>query len=607
MKFDNILNYIKRINIGFATKLLVFIILALKTLAFMAIGASNTGRSFLGWGIHIDNEVLLAHISFLLIMIVPALFFKGKRQFTYLIIIDCLFSLLLLADLWYYRASRNYLGLRHIFFRDMFNPLNQSLINPSILDLLFIIDIPILILIRNKSKSLSLCKRHAKSAIGVLVVCVAIIYGTHYLFDVKNITDNRVKFMNTSWSPFAMMQDASPLGYHLGEAAMAIEKYNEKPNEDEMKQVDNWLDWNNKKLPDNKYKGIFKGKNVIFMQIESLENFVIGKKVYGQEITPNLNKLINKSFYFDNFYEQNNAGNSIDCDMMVSSGMLTLGDSITFLTHPEVKYPSLPRNLLKNGYTVVSTHAERAGDWNWSEAHANALGINKMWDIASYKLDDVFGMGLSDRSFYSQYADKLKTLKEPFFSTIPSLSSHGPFDLPDRYRELKLPKVIDDSKLGGYFQSVHYADKQIGFFINKLNKLGLMKNTVLVIYGDHTGVHKYYNNEIQNLPLPGTWWKKVDHKIPLFIYATGMKGETINTPGGQSDITPTILYLLGINTNDKFMGRNLLNTDRDATVIKGNKVIGNPTPEQREQLEKAYKIADYMIKNRYFENRGLVN
>ena len=55
------------------------------------------------------------------------------------------------------------------------------------------------------------------------------------------------------------------------------------------------------------------------------------------------------------------------------------------------------------------------------------------------------------------------------------------------------------------------------------------------------------------------------------------------------------------------MGRNLLNTNRDATVIKGSIVVGNPTKEEKQKLQEAYKIADYIIKNKYFENRGLVN
>ena len=596
----------KRLNIGTLIKGLILIILVIKSIIFIGIGSSNTGKTFSGF--KIEKELILAQLAFIGILIFISLFFKGKRQITYLIIVDIVYSLILIADIWYYRASRNYLGLRHILFKDMFNPMHESLINPNKLDLLFLIDIPILIYIRVKIKNILNCKRNIKLSILGIILCILTIYITHYLIDIKDITKGRVKFMSVEWSPFIMAQNQSPIGYHLYEAIRAIEKKNFQGNKDEIKQVDDWLAWNNKKLPDNKYKGIFKGKNVVFLQIESLENFVIGKKVLGQEITPNLDKLMKKSFYFDNIYEQNNAGNSIDCDMMANTGLLTLGDSITFLTHADVKYKSLPRILNENGYTTISTHAERASDWNWSEAHSNALGYQDMWDIDSYKLDDIFGMGLSDHSFLNQYADKLKTLKEPFFSTIPTLSSHGPFDLPDKYRELKLPKNIDDTKLGGYFQSVHYTDKQIGFFIDKLEKLGLLNDTVLVIYGDHGGVHKYYNDEIQNVPLEGDWWKERDYKIPLFIYGKDIEGKTISVAGGQTDIVPTVLYLLGIDVKENiFMGRNLLNTNRNSTVIKGNKIVGNPTEEERKRLEKAYTIADYIIKNKYFETKKLVN
>ena len=316
----------------------------------------------------------------------------------------------------------------------------------------------------------------------------------------------------------------------------------------------------------------------------------------------------NGFIYFDNIYEQNNAGNSIDCDMMANTSLLTLGKSITFITNPEVQYESLPRILSQNGYYTVSNHAEDGGDWKWAEAHKNALGFDEILGKYSYNIDEKVGFGLSDRSFLKQYLSKLKTFKEPFYSTIATLSSHGPFDIQKKYRELKLPKEVDKSYLGGYFQSVHYTDKEIGKFIKGLKESGLLKNTVLVIYGDHTGVHKYYNKQIQDVPLEGVWWKKQDHKIPLIIYGENIKPKTISTYGGQIDIEPTVLYLLGINTKDKyFMGRNLLNTKRNATVLKGSKVIGSPSKEDRERLKEAYKIAEYIINNDYFVNRGLVN
>ncbi|UXZ09741.1 sulfatase-like hydrolase/transferase [Clostridium perfringens] len=76
-------------------------------------------------------------------------------------------------------------------------------------------------------------------------------------------------------------------------------------------------------------------------------------------------------------------------------------------------------------------------------------------------------------------------------------TSHGPFDLPTNYRELKLPKEIDDTKLGGYLQSLRYTDKMLGEFLNKLKSDGVLDNSIIVIYGDHGGINKYYKKRVR--------------------------------------------------------------------------------------------------------------
>ena len=77
-------------------------------------------------------------------------------------------------------------------------------------------------------------------------------------------------------------------------------------------------------LPNNEYFARSKGKNLIYIQVESLENFVIGQKINGKEITPNLNKLVQSSLYFPNTFEQVNEGTSSDADLMVNTSMLPL-------------------------------------------------------------------------------------------------------------------------------------------------------------------------------------------------------------------------------------------------------------------------------------------
>lgn len=596
-------------NNKWLTIFIFLIILFIKGIFFTFLGASNTGRTV--DGVSMNFYLIVPHLALIGIILFPSLFINERGMKKYLIIVDLIYSILLIADLWVYRASGYFLGLKYVFFKDLFNPLRENLFNPSIIDIIFVIDIVVFSILYFKAKNEMKELKRVRDAIIGCVICLTLVVGCHYLFDIKKIFGGKVGFLQedwgVSWNPSTRMANRSPLGEHIYEGYQTLKKVFKNQDESEVTKVDDWLAWNNENLPDNEFSGMLKGKNVVFLQIEALENFVIDQEVYGQEITPVMNKLVKEGLYFNNIYEQNNAGNSIDCDMMINTGVLPLGDTITFLTHPEVKYNSLPRILQKEGYTAVSTHAEKAGDWSWAEAHKAALGYNDMWNVNDYNIDEYVGFGLSDRSFYTQYVDKLTTLKEPFFSTLPTLSSHGPFDIKDKYRELILPEELDSNRLGGYFQSIHYADEQIGLFLKLLEEKGLMDDTVVVIYGDHGGIHKYYMEDVEETSMPGEWWQDYKKQIPLIVYGKGLPSKTVETIGGHIDIMPTISYLLGVETGNTVMGRNLLNTNRNATVIKGNEIKGNPSKEEKERLLQAYDIADYMIKNDYFKNKGIID
>lgn len=597
----------KKINLDLENAIIwfVFICLVLKTIIFVTIGTSKTGYTPAVFSPQIS--LLPAHLACILILVFPAYLFKNKKQLGYLFIIDILYSIFLIINIWYFRASGKYLGIRFIFFPDLFNPMKRGIVNPSATDLFYILDLPIIALLLFKTKVFFDKKRNILATILGVIISIIAIYGTYYEYDIRKSDNGSTNFIATDWGSAQDMRNMWPLAYFVYDNYKAIEAYNRKPNIDQIDKINAWFKENEENLPENKYFGMFKGKNVIFVQMESLEDFVIGEKVYGQEITPVLNKLVKHSLYFNNIYEQNNGGNSIDCDMLVNTGMLTLGNSITFLTNPYTQYPSMARILNSKGYTAISTRAEPGGDYNWAEAHSNALGFKNIWDSNDYEFNEIVGFGLSDRTFYNQYIDKLKDVKNPFFSMIANLSNHGPFDIKDDYRNLNLPKDLDKTKLGGYFQSSHYADEQIGFLINKLKNLGMMKDTILVIYGDHGGVHKYYDDELKDINLPGDWWKEYEKKIPLIIYSEGIKGQEINTIGGHMDIMPTVLNLLGVKPEVPIMGRNLLNTKINATVLKGNEIVGNPSPKEREHLKEAYQIAEYIINNNYYKYENKID
>lgn len=574
----------------------------IKTVLFLALLEDNNSDTL--EIANISFKFTIVYLSFILVFYSFGYLFSKNKQVIFNVVLNVLYSVLLLVDLWYFRANKDLYGMKNILFKGTFNLAGESLINFQWIDLIFIIDIILIIFwiiikkIRNNEMKdiakFSITIRYSLISILISFICLDILY----LGGWGNYMVER------GWTTLMSVRAPGPIGYHLVESAKSIKKSINGADDIESEEIQNWLEYNTEDIAPNEYKGVFKGKNVIFLQVESLENFIINKKTNGVEISPFLNKLSSEGLYFNNVYQQNNAGNSIDCDFMVNTSVFPLGDKITSLNYGENTYKdSLPRVLQKNGYLTISSHAEAKGEFNWTELHKNGFGVEQLWDISNFNYEETVGYGLSDRSFLSQIADKLKTVKGPFFIQLPTLSNHGPFNIGKEYRELNLPKEIDESYLGGYFESVHYTDKQIEMFFEKLKSSGLLNNTIIVLYGDHAGVHKYYNNDIKNIDFEGNWWKPFDNKIPLIIYGMNVKSKVITNAGGQVDIAPTVEYLLGVDENlykSTYMGRVLINTNRNSTVIKGNEIIGNVKDEKEQKfLLNSYNIGEEIIKNNY--------
>ena len=553
----------------------------------------------------IPYKFIFPYLAFIILIFGFGYLFSRKREIVYHFVVNIGLSILLIMDLSYFRSNRDVLSLKHIFFKGTFNPVNEGLINIKFIDVLFIID-SIIILIYYLHHRISINEKRNKNKFrNAFIISIFMMIISHICIDVFPIYGNDKAVFKTQWDTLMSERCVGPIGYHIVDSIKTLTKIDRKPSNSEKEKVNKWIKYNDENLEPNQYYGAIKGKNIIFLQIESLENFVINKRVNGQEITPFLNKLTKSGLYFDNFYEQNNAGNSIDCDFLVNTSVYPLGDKITSLYYGENVYSnSLSRIVEKKGYTTITTHAEDIGSFNWTELHKNGFGVEQLWDIKKYNYNETVGYGLSDRSFYSQVVEKIKKVDRPFFLQLATLSSHGPFKINQKYRTLNLPYDIDQSYLGGYFESVKYADTQIRMLFDKLDKGGLLDNTTIVIYGDHGGVHKYYNEEIQDLNFDNNWWKNYDNKIPLIIYSKGLEPKVVNAAGGQVDILPTISYLLGIDKSEYIntsMGRVLVNTNRNATVIKGNVIKGNvQSEEERKHLLEAYEIGKIIIEEDVF-------
>lgn len=603
LKFD----YFKRNVYYNVTFLLIF----LKLFVFLALTHNNTA-SYIDVSYVIGNGVpVFVYLSFTGLFLSFAYLLKGKARLVYLMSFNIFISVLSIIDTWYYRAFGSFTTFHLLKQTSNLEGLGSSIISLIyFIDLVFVIDIAVLFYIIYKFRDLY--KREIQSILSFIIIfalSVGCLGFVHYWYDIKEHDPDWKRFFpkERSSNPKLTLFNLSFIGYHVYDAYAYY--MDSKPyilSSQEEQKIKEWFEKKAENIPDNKYKGMFKGKNLMFIQVESLENFILYQKVNGKEITPNLNRIINNSLYFNNFYEQTNRGNSSDSDLLANTSVYPLREGSTFYRYPDNTYNSMPKLMKELGYDTVAIHPDKGGFWNWMPA-LTAMGFDRCIDSSKLVLDEYIGLGLSDESYFKQIRPIINGMKKPFYSFMVTLTSHVPFEMPEDKKELGLDKDFDKTKLGGYFESIHYTDKHLGNLLSNLDEDGLSDNTVVVIYGDHTGVHKYYSDELSKIEPSESWWFNGYYQIPLIIYSKGMEGEKITTKGGHVDILPTVTYLMGVDESkiaNTTIGRNLLKTNKDFVVLANEQYIGNPADKAEEEHSKeGLNIADKILRSNYFKDK----
>lgn len=591
--------------------ILTFLMLLLKSIVLMGFVYSSN-QSVIDMSKGLDNITYMSIcISILLALLSFNFLAKNKGRLWLLLVLNFLVSFLFSFDAVYLRAGGNFLSMQLLRQTGNLNNLWDSIFamfRPC--DIVFYIDIPIiaifLILTRKISYTSSLFTSLKARLIAfgtVFILSVGFVISQYVAIDIYGDNRNENIFY-THWNPAQTICNASPMGYHIYDFYIFFSDF--KPYQISAKdsqEIQSWIDSKNEKLPANSYKGIYKGKNLLVIQVESLENFVIGQSVDGQEITPTLNKMLANSIYFDNFYTQINEGTSSDADLMLNTSVFPVRKGSTFFRFPYTTYNSLPNLLEKQGYKTTAIHSDKGEYWNWMEALYN-IGFDKCIDAKSFTMDEIIFLGLSDGSFLKQVKDTVINQKSPFYTFMVTLTSHSPFEMPERHKQLKLNSALANTRLGGYFQSVNYTDKHLGLFLDELDKSGVLDNTIVVIYGDHDSVHKYFNDEIQAIKPSQQWWLENDKRVPLMIYEKGQTPQKIHTTGGQIDLMPTLLYLFGIDESEyesTVFGRNLMNTKEDYVLLSNGEFRGNIKPDKKETLLRGLEYADMAIRSNFFK------
>jgi lipoteichoic acid synthase len=312
--------------------------------------------------------------------------------------------------------------------------------------------------------------------------------------------------------------------------------------------------------------GEAEGRNLIVIQVESFQNFVIGAEYNGKELTPNLNKLLqDDTIYFDNYYQQVSTGNTSDAEYATNNGLYGSAVSYTYKNYQDNYFRGLPVLLKeKYGYTTAAFHAYEKDYWNRVNAYP-AQGFDTFYSSEDFSTSDMLGMGLSDEKWFEESVEYMTSFEQPFYSFMITLSNHHPFYLPAEYTDIDVLPEDMETNFGHYVQSVNYTDYAIGCFIQDLKNAGLYDNSVICIYGDHHGLTADDAENVESMEnyLGGSYSYEEMMNIPLFIHIPGEDvTQTVSVIGGQTDFMPTVAYLLGFQTLDTlYTGQNLLTAE----------------------------------------------
>lgn len=372
------------------------------------------------------------------------------------------------------------------------------------------------------------------------------------------------------------------LGYSANQT-YAANKERSKASEADLKPVEEYIQQHYAK-PNPEYFGMAKGKNVIYIHLESFQQFLIDYKLNiddkEYEVTPFLNSLYhsNETFAFSNVFNQVKAGKTSDAETMIETGLFGLNQGSFMVNYGGTNtQQAAPFILSKNGYNSSAVFHGNAGSfWNRNTAYKQ-WGYNYFFDASYFtkqNSSNSFQYGLNDKYMLRDSIKYLERLQQPFYTKFITVSNHYPYTTSLSGDDLGFPLAkTQDETINGYFATANYLDSSIKAFFDYLKESGLYKNSIIVLYGDHYGISNSRNPSLAPLlDKNSETWSSYDNamlqRVPYMVVIPGMdKGRIIDTYGGEIDMLPTLEHLLGIDSQ-KFLqvGQDMLSPDHNQIV-----------------------------------------
>ncbi|HKK20980.1 MAG TPA: LTA synthase family protein, partial [candidate division Zixibacteria bacterium] len=289
--------------------------------------------------------------------------------------------------------------------------------------------------------------------------------------------------------------------------------------------------------------------NVVIVVMETWQGLTTGALGDIRHLTPHFDSLAAHGILFTNFYASGTRTayglSAILCSFPSLPGRAILKRYTA--NHPFVTLPTI---LHDRGYTNAFVYG---GDFAFDniEGFFRQHHYDRFYGYQYFPFDERFSKwGIPDKTLFDHVAALVDSIPRPFQFTVLTLSNHEPYDLPDS----SVRKYMNEADSSKMFNSQIYADYALGAFMDELRAKSVFDSTIFLFVSDHG----HYTNS--PYPLDPRYFH-----IPLLIYSPAIIGDSARREpqfGGQVDILPTLLGLLGGNYTQASWGRNLLNLPR---------------------------------------------
>lgn len=529
----------------------------------------------------IEWETILGTISFLLILICFLGVLPNRARGISAIILNILLSILLWGDHIYYSYSNNVLSVAQITNLQYGDEITKTL--PLVLQLrqiLYLIDLLILLILfltkfiqLEKEEKNTNQQKLAKLMMGMIGIIIFCLVGVEYV----------EKGKEKSYNKDLQIKESTIFGYHIYDIENAINLKKQAPYKTKQEMLKDYKEL--KQQDQKKYgeqekelKGISKDQNVIILQLESVQEFVLHQKINGKEITPNLNQFLAENLEITDMHMQSYS-TTADSEHSTITSLYPMENGMSFSKYYTNTYDDIFKIFHEAGYNTSYMHGNYPYFWNRGNVYGR-LSIDHLELKEQFEdLSENINGDLSDELFYRQAVQKLKQYEGPYFSYIVAASSHTPYTLEglqDRNKVTIDVGEYQDTYFGNYLEAVNYADYAFGVFLEELKKEGLYENTTILVFGDHNGLTMYNEEMLEFLKEINPDLNEVDTKLNYTRVACGMKlpgikQEKLEKPVNKLDIKPTMTYLC--NLEDGFsLGSNFFEK-KDFVCLNNGRII----------------------------------